>query len=308
MNDDVLRQGDLIAGLEAGGTKCIVAIARLGENIVPEILDRVTIKTSAPKETLEQICQSFSGMASSYGPIKALGIGSFGPLILDPKNPNFGALDSTPKPDWTGVNLLESLNGVAPIVRLDTDVNAAALAEYYAVTHQGVTRLAYVTVGTGLGVGIVNNGKPYGGKRHLEMGHISVQRHAQDFDYAGHCPFHSDCLEGLVCGPSIIDRFGNNLSELAPDHVAHEIISYYLAQLVVAISYSHAPDRIIFGGGVMQVGDLIPRVRNISAKRLGNYPSSAPFMANMDDYISSPKLGVDSGLLGSMLLALTAAN
>lgn len=303
MNNEVLREGELIAGLEAGGTKCIAGIGRLRVNELPEIQDKVTIATTTPAETLARLCESFSNMSDHLGTIKALGIGSFGPLILDPQSPDFGTLDSTPKPGWSGVNLIDGLQGVAPIIQLNTDVNAAALAEYHAVAHEGIERLAYVTVGTGLGVGIVDKGVFYAGSRQLEMGHIPAQRHIRDLDYVGCCLFHGDCLEGLVCGPSIIDRYGKKLSELDPDHVAYEVIAHYLAQLVVTLSYSHAPDRIILGGGVMSSGSLMPRLKGFAASMLGNYPSSAPYNANFEDYIQPPKLGAESGLLGSMLLA-----
>jgi len=327
--DASLDAGDIVAGLEAGGTKCIAGIGRVQKNGLPEILEKVTIATTTPDETLGRVHESFAAMSARYGAIRRLGIGSFGPLVLDRESPVFGALDSTPKPGWSGFNILENLQSVAGLVRLNTDVNAAALAEYHAADNQ-VKRLAYVTVGTGLGVGVVDRGVPYGGKRHIEMGHITVRRHAQDMDYPGHCPFHGDCLEGLVCGPSITDRFGQKLSQLPSGHAAFEIIPYYLAQLVVAITYSHAPERIIFGGGVTGAGTILPTIRTLAASMLQGYPASAGFprvhfkmpsngteltecdkthqgheAANtgmLSGYIQAPLLGAEAGLLGSMLL------
>lgn len=303
MKTEALRDGDIIAGLEAGGTKCVAGVACLRGQGLPQILNRVSIPTTTPTETLAELREAYSNMTLTYGPIKAMGIGSFGPLILDPENSEYGALDSTPKPGWSGVNLIKALKVVTPNIVLNTDVNVAALAEYTATKHEGVERLAYVTVGTGLGVGIVNKGIVYGGKHHLEMGHVMVKRHISDLDYAGYCPFHGDCLEGLVCGPSIIERYGKKLSDIAPSHVTHDVIAHYLAQLVVGLSYSHAPDRIIFGGGVMGTDGLMQRIRELAAVMLGNYPASAPSSACLEDYIQSPKLGADSGLLGAILLA-----
>jgi len=251
---------------------------------------------------LADVCAYFTDAAGRFGRLRAVGLASFGPVDLQPTSPTYGYITRTPKSGWsrcdiTGI-LKQRLN--CPEY-LDTDVNAAALGELRWGAALGLSDVAYVTVGTGIGVGILHHGKPVHGLLHPEMGHILVRRHALDMRFQGVCPFHGDCLEGLANGPAVLARTGKPLSEAAPDDPLWQIEADYLGQLCMALVLSHSPQRIILGGGLMH-GRLYPMIHDRLLFWLSNYLESPALFR--PDYLSPPGLGGLAGLKGALSLVL----
>lgn len=288
----------LVGGIEAGGTKFVVGIGTAEEG------SRVTatFPTTNPDETIAAALAFFRDHAETL-PVSAIGIASFGPLDLDSASPTYGYLLATPKAGWPHVDLRGRIaQGTGVPVGIETDVNAAALAEAAAAS---LADLAYVTIGTGVGIGLVVDGHPVHGAGHPEMGHILPRRHASHEGFAGICPFHADCLEGLASGPAIKAAWGNSLDHLDPDHPARQAIADYIAQLCHTLFLATAPRRIILGGGVMTGGSLLPAIRERTAQLLANYLADADMDA-MKRRISSPVCTEPSGLIGAYLIAQRA--
>jgi fructokinase len=239
-----------------------------------------------------------------YHGYAALGIGSFGPLDLDPVSPAFGEITSTPKAGWSGAKVLSRLRSAAGVpARIDTDVNGAALAEMRWGAGRGVKDFAYVTVGTGVGVGLIVNGSPTRGFGHCELGHIRPVRLVGD-DWGGACPFHGACVEGLASGPAIKARVGSRaVLPLAPTDPVWEGVSSAIAQLCHAIVCAAAPRTIVIGGGVVENNPhLLERIELMLVASLAGYvqlPSRAP-------YIRAPELAAEAGPLGAIALAMAA--
>ena len=249
----------LIAGIEAGGTKTICAVAN-GDGT---ILARCRVPTGSPDETFAEIGAFFEEQHALYGPVASGGIGSFGPLDLDPTSPGHGTLTTTPKPGWSGIDMAARISDIlgAP-VRIDTDVNCAGLAEGIYGAAQGLGRFCYVTVGTGIGVGVIDDGHPAGGVGHPEAGHMRVPRAAGDDAFAGSCPYHGDCVEGLASGPAIGARWRCDPQHLDDRHPGWGFEAHYIAALAVNLTYTLRPQRIVLGGGVMARVGLIDLVRS----------------------------------------------
>ncbi|WP_448659133.1 ROK family protein [Sphingomonas sp. CJ99] len=254
----------IFAAIEAGGTKFVCAAG------TAEQVDAiVTIETTDPERTLEQASRFIEREAQRAGRIDAIGIGSFGPIDLIGGSPTFGRIGNTPKPGWQGVDIrgwFASRHGCA--VAIDTDVNAAAMAEARAI---GSNHLAYVTIGTGIGAGIVRDGRTILGFGHLELGHLPARRHARHATFRGICPYHGDCFEGLASGPAIRQAWGHGLDALPDDHPAWAVEAFYIGQLCAAIALAHAPDHIVLGGGVMNQAQLLPLIHRAMAYALGSY-------------------------------------
>ena len=288
----------LYAGAELGGTKCILILASAPDNIVA----REQIPTSSPDVTLGAIEQVLIAWRAEPG-FGALGIGSFGPLDLDPASSGLGRITSTPKPGWTGAPVLERLSkaaGVSTII--DTDVNGAALAEMRWGAGQGMDDFAYITVGTGVGVGLIVNGQPTRGFGHCEMGHIRPQRLAGD-SWPGSCPFHGDCVEGLISGPALKARLGRDPAEIAEDDPVWEPVAWTLAQLCHTIVCAAAPRAIAIGGGVVDANPhLLERIEAMLVRSLNGYVQLPPG----DSYVRAPQLGRGAGPLGAIALAMRA--
>ncbi len=281
----------LYGTIEAGGTKFVVAVVDEEKNI----LVRESIKTEHPDITLPKVLEVFDGYE-----LKALGIGSFGPVDLNKESETYGYITSTPKPHWGNFDLVgyfkEHLN--IPI-GFDTDVNAAAYAELNYGAARGLNSCVYITVGTGIGGGVVVNGDMTHGLAHPELGHMLVRRHPED-TYEGTCPYHGDCLEGLAAGPAIEGRFGVKGQDLPEDHIAWEIESYYIAQGIMNLILTVSPEKIILGGGVMHQEHLVQMIRKDTFKLLNGYIDERLFEK---DFIVNPKLGDNAGLFGAYLLA-----
>lgn len=284
----------LLGGIEAGGTKFALAVGYSPT----EVVARNEIPTASPAQTLEAAAQ----WLAAQGALRAIGIASFGPVELDPDAPQWGQITNTPKPGWSHCDMagfFAARFGVP--IGFDTDVNGAALAEQRFGAGQDAGSLAYITVGTGIGGGLVIAGKPVHGAAHPEMGHIFPRRHPDDAGFAGICPHHGDCLEGLASGPAITARWGASLSQLPGDHAAHAIIADYLAQLAHALAAITVAEVTVFGGGVMKTGGLIERVRERAAELGAGY---LPGRARQE--IVAPGLGDAAGLTGALLLAQSA--
>ncbi len=282
----------MLGAVEAGGTKfrCAVASADL------RIVDSRYVLTTDPDATLATVAEFFG----RFEPVAALGVASFGPVDLDPDSPAYGSIMETPKPGWSATSVLDRLSealGVRAVVQ--TDVEAAAVAEQTLGPGPRPRRLAYVTVGTGIGAAVATDGAPWRGRRHSELGHIPVRRVVGD-DYPGCCPFHRDCLEGMACGPAMAERWGLDPAEAAGRDDVWHLEAAYLAQLVRVLAYSFAPDRIVFGGGVGARPGLAEMIRAQSLADLGGY---ADYSVDDDRFVTAPSLGDDSGLLGAALLA-----
>ena len=281
--------------IEAGGTKFIVGVVSAPD----DIRETARFDTTTPAETIGAALGWLIAAQERHGAFSAIGIASFGPLELDRKAENWGHITATTKPGWSNCDFGALVEREMQLpVGFDTDVNGAALAESRWGAGRGQPACVYVTIGTGIGGGAIVDGKPLHGLSHPEMGHIRPQRHADDSGFAGVCPFHGDCLEGLASGPAIKARWGATLSELPGDHPGHEIIAWYLAQLVVTLQSIMEPGRVILGGGVTGTPGLIGRVRR-KAEELGK----GYFRGRPGEIIVLPGLGENAGLLGALALA-----
>ena len=292
----------VLAGVELGGTKLCLVVGR-GR----EILDSERLPTGQPAETLAAAAAILARWHERWQP-RALGIASFGPVAVDPRSPDYGHLLATPKPGWAGTDVLGALSaGFDDRVALHTDVTAAALAEGRWGAARGLDDHLYVTVGTGIGMGLVVGGRPVMGLMHPEAGHFRVRRVTGD-RFAGNCPFHGDCLEGLASGPAIKARTGRPADELAEDDPAWALVADALAEAFAGLFLTLATGRIVVGGGV-GVGQphLLPMVRERVVEKLGGY---LPFVdqAQVAERIVPAALGGDAGPLGALVLAATALN
>jgi fructokinase len=290
----------IYGGVELGGTKCVCTLARGYE----DILDQITVPTTSPDETLAAIEEALLEWHRA-GQIQALGIGSFGPIDLDRHSKTYGSITTTPKPGWRGADVAGRLQRVLGVPTcFDTDVNGAALAESKWGAGQGLRDLAYVTVGTGVGVGLICEGKPVHGFAHPEVGHIRIARMPGD-DWPGSCPFHGDCVEGLAAGPAIKARLGvEHLHGFPADHPVWETVAWALAQLCHALVCTAAPTTILIGGGVVTgQPHLIERTRQLLVESLAGYVSLPGGKA----YVQAPGLGSQAGPLGSIALAMEAS-
>jgi len=289
----------IYAGVELGGTKCVAILAR-GPG---EVLARETVPTTSPGETLGCLGSILARWRLEQ-PYAALGIASFGPVDLDPRSAQHGHITMTPKPGWSGTDVLGALRQVADVpAAFDTDVNGAAFAEMRWGSGQGFDDFAYITVGTGVGVGLIVNGLPTRGFAHCELGHIRVPRLAGD-GFPGSCPFHGDCVEGLAAGPSLVARVGaERVAHLNADDPIWDSVAWAIAQMCHAIVCAAAPRAIAIGGGVMErQPHLLERVEQMLVQSLAGYMQ----LPEGEAYLRVPALGADAGPLGAIALAMSA--
>jgi fructokinase len=293
----------LLGAVEAGGTKFICVAARDAHTILAER----RIDTTTPAATLGAALDFFATVTTELGSLAAIGIASFGPVDLRASSPSFGRMLATPKPGWTDVELVARFaTRFACPVAVDTDVNAAALAENMYGAARGCDVAAYVTVGTGIGGGIVVHGRTVRGALHPEMGHIRVLRHEHDRKFEGTCPFHGDCLEGLASGTAIRARYGVPLDRLPPNHGAPGIVGYYLGQLAANLVLLISPQRLVFGGGVMAHHGLLDELRSNTAQLLNGYGGAGSELRALEALIVAPGLSERSGIIGALALAEAA--
>jgi fructokinase len=295
----------LVCAIEGGGTKFTCAIGRSPSDA---ILSPDFPTGDDPARLVAAVCTWIRKTAAPCGPIQAIGLASFGPLDLDPRSKTHGFVTSTPKPGWRNFNLLGAFQSEfsgLPIA-LDTDVNGAALGEHRWGVGRDLADFIYVTIGTGIGVGGLSNGRPLRGMTHPEMGHLLIPRIAGD-DFAGVCPYHGDCWEGLCSGPAICARTGVPAEELEADHPAWELVALYTATALVNIVLTLSPRRIILGGSVRRAGRLgeeafLAKIRTRLQSRLNGYLDLPAFGAGIDEYIVPPALDYP-GVFGAMCLA-----
>jgi fructokinase len=282
----------LIGAVEAGGTKFVVAVLTADF----EILERVSFPTRDGAKTVADVIAFFD----QYDNIGAIGISAFGPIDVNPRSKTYGYVLDTPKPGWSNFDFLGAMKAWRDIPYYwTTDVNGAGWAEFETGAAKQVDNMVYLTVGTGVGAGIVVDGHFLAGAGHPEAGHIMIQKHPEDH-YAGRCPFHGDaCLEGLAAGPAIEERWGMSAKELSDDHIAWDIEADYLAQAAVDYTMIVRPEKIVFGGGVPHRAVLLPKVREAFAKKFAHYLP----VPELDDYIVGVENGDDAGILGSAYLA-----
>jgi len=287
-----------IGALEAGGTKMVMGIfSREGERLAEH-----TIPTLTPSETMPQMQAFFAEHE-----VDALGVAAFGPLDLSRASPTYGYITSTPKLAWQNYPLLSQLSGGRNLpCAIDTDVNAAVLAEMMLGAAMGLQSAAYVTVGTGIGAGICVEGQPVHGLMHPEVGHMLLRPHPEDTNPKGVCPYHDGCLEGVASGPAIDARINGDARNLADDDPTFDIEAYYLAQMCVNLILTASPQRIILGGGVMKRKILYDKVRKETVRLLNGYVRHGAILVKIREYIVSPSLFPVSGLIGAYLLGLRA--
>ena len=292
----------LIGAIEAGGTKFVLALARQDGTM----LAQTRIATQTPAESFPAISAFFRNAIAAHGPVSAFGVASFGPIDIDPASPNYGMFTTTPKPGWAGARFHDVLGEFGAPVVVDTDVNGAALGEWELGAGQGCTTLAYTTIGTGIGTGVVRNGRSVMGFSHYESGHIPMPHDFADDPFPGCCPYHGDCLEGLAAGPAIEARWGQSLSKLASPADKVELIAGYIAQLAVSLVLLHMPDRLVFGGGVMKTPGLIEALRRKTEAKLGGYIKAPQLDPGLERYIVTPGLGDEAGITGAIALGRRA--
>ena len=295
-----MTSDQIIAGIELGGTKVVCGIA----TDTGEVLQRTSIPTRGPVETLDDVR---TWLEPRLKDTCGVGIASFGPVYVDPATPQYGHIGATPKTAWQDFDLLQAIREWTTLpLALDTDVNAAALAEIRWGAASGHDNVVYVTVGTGIGGGIVVNGRAIHGLMHPEIGHMKPRRLPND-DFDGLCPFHGDCFEGLAAGPAIQARWGKPLNELPADHPAYAMEADYLGQLAVNLLLTASPTKLIFGGGVMNSTELLPIIRDAAALHLNDYLELSDLSNGPAGLIVSPGLESNAGLLGAVALVIGAS-
>ena len=298
-------QAPLVAGIEAGGTKFNVAVGTGPDDIRAS----TRIDTTDPVQTLRLVMQWLASACRKHGAIKAIGIGAFGPVDLNRESGTYGYITSTPKPGWQQVPLVEPLHARFQVpIGFDTDVNAAAIGEYVWGAGRGVSPLVYLTVGTGVGGGVMIDGKPLHGMLHPEIGHIHVPapRTPGVIVDTCQCPFHRSCLEGFISGPAIAARWGIKGQDMPPVHPAWEEVAETLALGLVNLILTLSPRRIILGGGVMHQPQLMDMVRSHVVRILNGYVRTPEVMHDIDSYIVRPALGDNAGICGAFALGLDA--
>ena len=278
-------------GVEGGGTKFVCAVGTGPEDLTAT----TTIETSDPDTTVGSVA-AFIGEHD----VDALGVATFGPLDLDASSPGYGQVTGSSKPGWQGYDVVGALAAFLGVpIAIDTDVNGAAIGEGRWGAGSGLHTFLYVTVGTGIGGGGIVNGAPMHGRTHPEMGHMRIPRHPDDA-YAGGCPYHGDCLEGLASGPEIAKRWGRPADDLGEDaQAALELEAFYLGTAMANLTVVISPQRIILGGGVLGMPGLLEATRSWMVESLGGYE----FGGDASDYLVAPGLGGRSGVLGAIAMA-----
>ncbi len=280
------------AGIELGGTKIICALGSFGK-----ISKKVIFSTASPDKNIKELAEFLKKEK-----IEAVGIGSFGPVVIDPKDPNFGLITNTTKADWANVNIIRSLEALNLPLFLDTDVGAAALGELLFGSGRNLSNLVYWTIGTGIGAGVIIGKEIFHGLVNTEMGHWLVPHDKNDL-FPGVCPVHMDCLEGLASGTSLKKRWDQKIAtDLEENHKGWELEAKYLSIAMINTILSFSPERIVLGGGVMKNKSLYPKVRKLTKDFCSKFFEN-PNLQDMESYIVPPLMGDDSGILGALALA-----
>ncbi|GGE26314.1 putative fructokinase [Pullulanibacillus camelliae] len=283
--------------IEAGGTKFVCAVG----NDQGDIQEAIQIKTEAPEVTMPKVINFFKQYS-----LKAMGIGSFGPVDIDKGSRTYGNITSTPKLAWRDYPLVQTIQEAFPIpIEFNTDVNAAALGEATLGAAKGLDSCLYITVGTGVGAGAVVHGELLSGLSHPEMGHILIPRHPKD-TYEGKCPYHKGCLEGLAAGPAIEARWGQKGVALSDRKDVWELEAFYIAEALMQYILILSPRKIILGGGVMKQKQLFPLIQDKVKALLNGYLALPEVTEAIESYIVPPGLGDHAGITGGLILAKQA--
>jgi fructokinase len=301
----------LYCAIEAGGTTWVAATVKKGDDLA-NFVERIEVPTRDPESTIGEIKEWFKG---KVGDVCSVGIASFGPIDPRTSSPTFGFITSTPKPGWNNTDVIGLLGfrdeySHIPF-KFDTDVNAPAVAEYMMHRVPGSSSSAYVTVGTGVGVGLVINGLPVHGMLHPEGGHIQVGKMPGDAA-EGVCPFHKGtCVEGMVCTKALAARAGvpaSDLATLPDDHEVWDACAFYLAQLVMSLTLLCSPERIVFGGGVFNRTILYGKIREQTQILLNGYIQhpNVTTAEGLEKYICASHWGQSAGIVGAAYLAQIA--
>ncbi len=295
-----MQANHLYGGIEGGGTKFACIVARGPQ----DILEETRFPTTTPGETLEQVIDFFKPYAAD---LAAIGFSSFGPLNLNPASPSYGHVTATPKPGWSGTDILTPIRQEFQLpIAFELDVNAAAYGEWYWVDeNRACDPLVYFTIGTGIGAGIVANGRLVHGLVHPEAGHIHIPHDWTKDPFPGVCPFHGDCFEGLATGPSIAARWKAKSEELPDDHPVWALEANYIAGAMANTICMLSPQRIVLGGGVMQRKHLFPMIHKRVQEILNGYIASPVIKEEIETLIIPPALGARSGVLGAVALAIS---
>ncbi len=287
-----------IGALEAGGTKMVLGIF----DEEGRLLENTKLPTRSPEKTMPEIIAFFEEQG-----IEKLGIGTFGPVDLRKSSPDYGTITATPKLDWRNYPLLKTLQEALQVpAAIDTDVNAAGLAEVRLGAARGCDNAVYVTIGTGIGAGVIIGGRPVHGLMHPEVGHMLLRPNPMDPLPRGICPYHESCLEGLAAGPALSKRAGADAENLPDSDPVFTLESDYLAQMCVNLIVTVSPEKIVLGGGVMHRTYLLDRIRKETVRLLNGYIQAPEITARIDSYIVIPELYPISGLIGAWLLGKEA--
>lgn len=290
----------LVGAIDAGGTSWRCAI--IDTESPKQFLARTQFPTTLPNETLAKAVNFFKSYGADNASIQTLGVACFGPVAVNLTLSNWGYILATPKLGWANTNVAGVLGQALNCpVRIETDVIAAAQGERAWGAGRGFDHLAYVTVGTGIGAGILVDGAPIHGALHPEAGHMYAPRHPNDTQFKGVCTIHKDCIEGLASAPALKERWGIDGQAIPDDHPAWEIEAHYLAHLALNLILTCALNRVIFGGGVCQRSGLVERIDEQLRPLLGAYGVAAPGGSGIS--IVRAGLGADAGLLGACWLA-----
>lgn len=280
--------------IEAGGTKMVCAIG----NEQGEVIDRIQCPTRSPEDTMPVIREYFE----KYSPC-AIGIGTFGPVELHRENADYGSILKSPKEQWQGFNFYQYFKEAFDCkVIVDTDVNAAAYGEYKGGALKGVNTGMYLTVGTGIGAGVVVDGNLLHGMLHPEAGHILLSRHPDD-SLECNCRFHENCFEGLAAGPALSKRAGMSGELIPEDHPVWDIECFYIAEALVNYTLVLSVERIVLGGGVMAQEHLFPRIREKYKEIMGGYMDTDE-LGDLDSYIVPAGLEGQQGIIGTLYMAM----
>jgi len=284
-------------GIDAGGTtfKCGVASGN------GEIIAKQRVDVTTPIETVDQCLKFFR----QYD-LSSFGIASFGPVDVDKSSPHYGRILKTPKPHWSHFSLKSAFEAELNFnVVVDSDVNGALLAEVTSGAARGISSAAYITVGTGIGAGIMSLGEILGRPYHPEFGHIAVKKHDVDRDFPGVCPFHGDCLEGLTSVTALKKRWGDPI-DWGANHQGWDVAANYLAQACASLVLTLRLERIIIGGGLMLAENMLPKIQTEFESQLNGYLGDC--IPTADNLICTPYHGDDAGLHGAILLGRQVAD
>lgn len=291
----------LYGGIEAGGTKFVCIVGTGPNNVVAE----TTIPTTDPDQTIRSVVDFFNPYKLKKQ-LMAVGIATFGPVDLDKISPTYGYITTTVKPKWGQVNLLGRVKHALEVpVAFDTDVNGAVFGEYYWIPeNKQLDSLVYITIGTGIGVGVLVDGRPLHGLVHVEAGHLAIPHDVEKDPFPGICSYHGDCLEGLASGPSMAQRWKQLAERLPEDHPAWDLEAEYIALGLVNLIYAYSPNKIILGGGVSQHPGFHKSVRKKVRNFINGYINSPMVLDRIDEYIVPPSLGNRSGVLGAIAMGM----